>query len=459
MDSVASSARALVAEIAAVLDGGDNEAAAELAAHGLSAWPDAVVFHRLRGIALFSLGSTDEATQHLTSALTIDPLDNAALIALAGIADMLGDPYTAAENLLTAWEHDPANRMLRADLTERLAALYGPEGYLQLTRPALAALYARNTFPIRAEREYRVVIAEHPDRLDLRLAATLARWRLGKLAETVESGNALLAMHPQLVRARWALADAIARQGNGEAAREHAKQSARYDPDGGIARELIATIPDAAIVDPDEPLTIAAQIAGIAAIGVLPALHDPQDVPYVEPEEQAALDATAMSADGPPEPVVAMAAADGQIVATTPGGEPALDATDALPVPSSARGAAGLSVQDGGERAGAQRRVPSPPVPVTTVEDAIGAVRERLTAGDFAGAVAGMRAALQATGKDTERVRSLLPALRALVDAAQRPDAHRLLGDAYRQLGQYAQAEGQYRQALLVRVAGKGAAT
>jgi hypothetical protein len=44
------------------------------------------------------------------------------------------------------------------------------------------------------------------------------------------------------------------------------------------------------------------------------------------------------------------------------------------------------------------------------------------------------------------------------VDAMpERPDSHRLLGDAYAHLGLYAQAQGQYRQALLVRIAGKGA--
>jgi tetratricopeptide (TPR) repeat protein len=514
MDGAAGSARALVAAIAAALEDGDNETAADLAADGLAAFPDAAVFHRLRGVALFALGATDDAKEHLSAALAVDPLDNAALIALAAVADMLGDPYTAAEHLLTAWEHDPASQSLRADLTARLAALYGPEGYLQFTRPALAALYARNAFPIRAEREYRAVIAEHPDRLDLRLAAALSRWRLGKLAETIETCTALLEAHPQLVRARWALADATARLGNGERARDHAKQAARDDPDGGIARELIAMTPDAAIIDPDEPLPVArpraphipeaasqhpettvverhltlvpfervgegdAAIAdavstpipdadigaippaatSVAAVGALTAaLGNPNDVPYVEPEEETALAASTETADRPPAAIIAVVEEDGEIIATTPGGEPSLDATDVLPTPP-----APLSIREGGD-VGARGAppAPGPPKPVApvtpTVEGAIATARERLAAGDFAGAVAAMRVALQAVGNDEGRIRALLPALRALVDAAHRPDAHRLLGDAYRRLGLYAQAEGQYREALLVRVAGKGA--
>ena len=85
-------------------------------------------------------------------------------------------------------------------------------------------------------------------------------------------------------------------------------------------------------------------------------------------------------------------------------------------------------------------------------------MRARVRAGDIAGAVGEMRAALTAAGTDHDHLHALLPGLRALVDATpQRPDSRRLLGDAYTRLGLYAQAQGQYRQALLVRVAGKGA--
>jgi Flp pilus assembly protein TadD len=144
MDGIARSSRDHAAEIAAVLDDSDNEGAADLAGQALTVFPDAAVFQRLRGVALFALGANAEAKAHLDAALAVDPLDNEAIIALARLADAEGDPYTAAEHLLTAWEHDPANATLRAELTERLAALYGPEGYLQFTRPALAALYVRN---------------------------------------------------------------------------------------------------------------------------------------------------------------------------------------------------------------------------------------------------------------------------------------------------------------------------
>ncbi|MCA1669800.1 MAG: hypothetical protein LC793_20885, partial [Thermomicrobia bacterium] len=168
------SARAQVADIVAALEDGDNEGAADRAGQGIAVFPDAAVFHRLRGMALFALGANGEAKAHFAASLAVDPLDNDAIIALARLADAEGDPYTAAEHLLTAWEHDPASPNLRAELTERLAALYGPEGYLQFTRPALAALYVRNEYPERAAREYRAVLAEHPQRTDLRVAAALA---------------------------------------------------------------------------------------------------------------------------------------------------------------------------------------------------------------------------------------------------------------------------------------------
>ena len=473
------SARGLVAAILAALEDGDSEAAADGAAAGQDAFPDAAIFHRLRGFALFALGATEEAQGHLRAALAVDPLDNAAQAALARVADALGDPYTAAEELLTAWEHDPANTALRADLTARLATLYGPEGYLQFTRPALAALYARNAFPRRAEREYRAILAEHPERADIRLAFALVQWQLGRLPETVAACSALLAEQPQLVRARWALADALARRGDGEAARAHAIMAAPLDPDGGIARDLIAANPDAAIVDPDEPLVARASPApegtrahlrlvkreaapadmGAAAPrpalqspDALAALPNPQDTPYAGPASAPEPEPAPPppDRDRAPEPVVAVVEEDGQIIATMPGGEPSLDATDVLPNPP-----APVPTGEGGD-VGAHSRAPSGDDPPAT-DSPVAAMRARMAAGDYAGMVGGMRGLLAVAGEDAEQVRALLPALRLLVDALHRPDAHRLLGDAYRRLALYPQAEGQYRQALLIRVAGKDA--
>lgn len=435
METVENSARALVAEIAAALDDGDSETAADLAARGLAVFPDAAVFHRLRGIALFALGANEEAKDDLNAALVVDPLDNAAIITLARVADMEDDPYTAAEHLLTAWEHDPANPSLRADLTERLAALYGPEGYLQFTRPALAALYVRNVYPERAAREYAAILAEHPNRTDLRLASALAEWRLGRLPETVERCSALLREQPTVVRARWALADALARLGNGEVAREHAKQAAVYDPDGAIARTLIAYNPDAAIVDPDEPLR------ALPAIGE----HIPEGVivlPIVAEREKAALTLVVTT---PPHDADEIAPVVREIFLPD-------DEDEILPLP--------LPPEEGGD-GGAHSRAPGFSSPIAEVEpsgDPIAAPPAPSVVGDAARAIGEMRAALVAAGSDQEQVRALLPGIRALVDATpERPDARRLLGDAYRKLGQYAQAQGQYRQALLVRVAGKEA--
>lgn len=525
------SAREHVAAIAAALEDGDNEGAADRAGQGLALFPDAAVFHRLRGIALFALGANDEAKTHLATALTVDPLDNEAIIALARLADAEDDPYTAAEQFLTAWEHDPANHDLRAELTERLALLYGPEGYLQFTRPALAALYVRNAYPERAAREYRALLAEHPNRTDLRVAAALAQWRLGNLTATVRECDALLAEQPKVVPARWALADAMARLGNGDLAREHAKKAACFDPDGGIARALIAGNLDAAIVDPDEPVRVpddwrerlspvareavaespsrstgvdepaaksdtmrlvetlsglaAALVAAkaaeseatlphqqpdtdaaaladepaepdfrlpgtaglAAAIAALdsPAasLPNPLDVPYAEPENEEALAETSMPPGDEPEPVIAVVDEDGAIIAMQSGGEPSLDAVDALPSPLPP------STTDGGDIVA---QVPSgqdePPARPVVISPKGRSQPSILT---YA------REMLAAAGADQGRLHALLPDLRALVDAMpERPDSHRLLGDAYARLGLYAQAQGQYRQALLVRIAGHG---
>ena len=253
-------ARDLVTDITTATEDGEYDAAVRAAAWGIEAYPDAAVFHRLRGTALVALGANEEAKADLALTLAVDPLDHEALVTLSRLEEAEGDLYTAAEHLLTAWEHDPANGLLRSDLTYRLARLYGSEGYLQYTRPALAALYVRNSYPERAAREYAAALAEQPTRVDLRLASVLARWRLNSLAETVDGCVLLLEEQPQLVRARWALADALARRGQGEKAREHAKHAALLDPDGAIARSLIESNAEATIVDPDEMVRVSADI-------------------------------------------------------------------------------------------------------------------------------------------------------------------------------------------------------
>jgi len=249
-------ARDLVADITSAIAEGDYDAAARAASWGIESFPDAAVFHRLRGTALVALGVNEEAKANLNHALSVDPLDHEALVTLSRLEEVEGDLYTAAEHLLTAWEHDPANGMLRSDLTHRLARLYGSEGYLQYTRPALAALYVRNAYPERAAREYAAALAEQPTRVDLRLASVLARWRLGALTEATDGCVMLLDEQPQLVRARWALADALARRGRGEEARAHARHAALLDPDGAIARDLIESNTEATIVDPDEMVRV-----------------------------------------------------------------------------------------------------------------------------------------------------------------------------------------------------------
>ncbi len=286
-------ARDLVADITAANGEGDHETAVRIAAWGVEAFPDAAVFHRLRGVALAALGSNEEAQADLHAALATDPLDHEALVTLSRIEEAEGDLYTAAEHLLTAWEHDPANGLLRSDLTYRLARLYGSEGYLQYTRPALAALYVRNAYPERAAREYAAALAEQPNRTDLRLASALARWRLGALAEAADGCVVLLGEQPNLVRARWVLADALARRGRGDEAREHARHAAHLDPDGAIARAMIEGNADATIVDPDEtvrvpldaPRPVAHPVAQTTAFdpAELPAAPAPPPLPPLPP--------------------------------------------------------------------------------------------------------------------------------------------------------------------------------
>jgi hypothetical protein len=205
--------------------------------------------------------------------------------------------------------------------------------------------------------------------------------------------------------------------------------------------------------------------AAIAALDApVDALPHPLDLPYAEPEDEGALEEMPITAQDEPDPIVAVVEQDGTILATQPGGEPMRDAVDALPIPFHPEGArppdtgeeaVGARVPSGQDEPSSVLHVPPVVTEMPTFES-VAVMRTRVRAGDIAGAVGEMRAALTAAGTDHDRLHALLPDLRALADATpHRPDSRRLLGDAYSRLGLYAQAQGQYRQALLVRVAGR----
>ncbi len=105
---------------------------------------------------------------------------------------------------------------------------------------------------------------------------------------------------------------------------------------------LAAALADAKAADPlpePEPEFALPHADGLAAAiaaldAPVDALPHPLDLPYAEPEDERALADTPVAADDEePEPIVAVVEEDGAIVATQPGGEPLLDATDALPNP------------------------------------------------------------------------------------------------------------------------------
>ncbi len=227
MNGIDRSARDHAAEIVAVLDDGDNEGAADLAGQALTAFPDAAVFQRLRGVALFALGANAEAKAHLDAALAIDPLDNEAILALARLADAEGDPYTAAEHLLTAWEHDPANS--------------GPPR--RTDRAAGGALRPGRVSPVHPPRPRRPVCAQplpgacragvrrhsrrssEPHRPPPRRRTRAVAIRQSR-RDGASNAPRCSASSRSVVRARWALADATARRGNGDA-RARARQTGR----------------------------------------------------------------------------------------------------------------------------------------------------------------------------------------------------------------------------------------
>ena len=178
---------------------------AEAAAHChyiLQQQPQHVATYRLFGRALLEQQLYDDAVDIFQRVLSADPED---LIAHAGIAviyrqkDRLGQAIWHMER---AFEADPYNRALRAELNELYARHDGEAPLrLELNRAALAHLYVRGGLTQQATIILRQLLGEQPDRVDLQILLAETLWREQRLQEAASLCQEVLDQLPNCLKA------------------------------------------------------------------------------------------------------------------------------------------------------------------------------------------------------------------------------------------------------------------
>jgi len=161
--------------------------------HILRQHPRYIGAYYLLGKTLLEADQPELAIDMFQRALYADPEHLMARIGLTLAHQRLDNLDAAIWNLERAIELHPGD----VDLIDELRQLYGRrDGFeperVPLNRAGLARLYMRGNRPGRAVEELRALLAENPQRLDLRLALAEAYWRDDQIVQAADTCQVLL---------------------------------------------------------------------------------------------------------------------------------------------------------------------------------------------------------------------------------------------------------------------------
>jgi len=225
-----------------------DEAIAHLR-HILQHHPKFLLAYRLLGKILLETGQDDAAEEMFLRVLSGDPEDFVARVGMSVIHDRRGDLQRAIWHMERAFELAPENDVIQ----EELRRLYGRRDgvvppRVMLTRGALARLYARGGLFSRAVETFRSLLAEEPERVDLRVALAEALWNDGQRVQAEDVCLRVLDELPYCLKANLILGEIWTRSGR-EEAQMHLRRAEAVDPENARAVEILG---DASPLSPRE---------------------------------------------------------------------------------------------------------------------------------------------------------------------------------------------------------------
>jgi tetratricopeptide (TPR) repeat protein len=186
---------------------------AEVGAHChfiLQQQPMHVRTYRLYARSLLEQYLLDDAADIFQRVLSADPED---IVAHAGLAEVYREKRLIAQaiwHMERAFEIDPYNRAVRAELNRLYTERDGvAPGNLDLTLEALVHLYVRGGQFDQATSELKDLLAEQPDRVDLQMLMAEALWRDKRTVEAADFAQDVLDQIPNCIKANAILVDAL----------------------------------------------------------------------------------------------------------------------------------------------------------------------------------------------------------------------------------------------------------
>jgi tetratricopeptide (TPR) repeat protein len=205
----------------------------------LEHFPKHVTSYRLLGEACLERGDYVEAANLLKRVLSVDPEDVIAYVGLAIIYDEQGALEEAIWQLERAFELTPGNAEIRGELQR----LYGERDgtappRLKLTPAALGRLYLKEELYERAIDEFRGVLEEDPERVDIQVALAEALWWNDQRREAAEVCDGILEKLPNCLKANLILGGILLNSDRGDEGRTLLRAAQAMDPENTKAQEL-----------------------------------------------------------------------------------------------------------------------------------------------------------------------------------------------------------------------------
>jgi tetratricopeptide (TPR) repeat protein len=269
------------AQIEDMVDQGRYAQAVAHGKHILTRYPKYVAGYRLLGRAMLEARRDDDAFDMFLRVLSANPEDMLSWVALSEIYDRRDELEAAVWCLERAFELSVDNQLVG----EELRQLYGrrdgvePER-VELTRGALARLYLKGDLLSRSVSEFRTLLDEQPDRVDLEVAFAEALWRNEQRLEASEVCQSILDKLSYCLKANLLLGEIWVNSGR-EEGQTYLRRAEALDPQNGIAQMLFG-----------DASPLPARDVRISPLERMPSADEERPAWMVEVE--------AVSAEGPP---------------------------------------------------------------------------------------------------------------------------------------------------------------
>jgi tetratricopeptide (TPR) repeat protein len=219
----------------------------EAVAHGryiLEQYPKHVATYQLLGKAMLEANQVEDAEDMFLRVLSADPEDMVAWIGMSEVHSQHGELDAATWYLERAFELAADNEIVEEALRHLYAQRDGVEPQrAQLTHGALARLYLKGDLLSRAISEFRTLVAQHPERVDLLVALGEALWRNEQRLEASEVCQQVLDVLPYCLKANLILGEIWTSSGQ-EEGEAYLRRAETLDPENRRAQQLFgATSP------------------------------------------------------------------------------------------------------------------------------------------------------------------------------------------------------------------------